>query len=759
MPTPTTRLRAVLQDPGGSLNTWGSVLNDQAITLLDEAIAGVEKITLTGDVTLSSANYATDQARNAALIFQGSPASAVTVTIPSVEKVYVCSNQTAQAVTLKAGGSGVTLAAGDRAVIWCDGTDCGLGSISATTVNGLIANAQLAGANLPGQTGNAGKFLQTDGSVPLWADVIIPDVAGGADATITTGTTLTAAASVVQSVDMSSNAQSVRLPAATSLTKGGRKFVILGVGNRTFGVRDNAGALLTVVPAGGAAELHLRDNSTAAGAWGVTGRGLEPALTLVDHTAPSAQNIQVAHEAACRLTDTLSIHFAASPSSFLYAVAVDSTPGAGTVGTWVLVDGTNAMATLNHCFRISDTQAIVFWVGPAAAHKAAVLTVDPATRAITVGTAASTTNAFLANVTFSGRPVLAQLTPTLYVVLGGNGTWAMAISVSGAAVTFGAISSTIGTTVQQVLACYRISDTQALAIYVDDSGTAGSPYSLRAAVLSVSGTTISVGSSAGANDQVASAVIPTCQLSATKYGVAFANSAGTGVISFLITVSGTVVSFGGSATIEAVASANALYTSQNANRFQPNLSRISDTSALLTYAVSGGASRHVVLYEVANSLQPGPILYSLFADTNGGNFPQTSAGFLAFSGHADEQAVFSVTINGNALEVTGTFADMGFIPATANTNRFGLSGGVFGIYQGNGAGTLRNILFHLFRFRAGGPPQYLGPLRRNNNAGTSNTVPVEIAANKVAMINAAGLTQPTATGDNVRLQIVEFASL
>lgn len=771
MPTPTTRLRAQLQDPGSNLNVWGQLLNDTGLALLDEAIAGVEKISLTGStglLTLTSANYTSDQARNAALIFTGTPTVDVTVTIPSVEKVYLVSNTTGRNVTLTAGGVGVTLAANDRAPIWCDGTDCGFGAVTKQTVNGLIANAQLAPGDLPDQAANAGKFLQTDGSVPLWANVPNPDVGGGADAPITTSVTLANNASVVQSVDMSSNAQSVKLPPATTLTKGGRKFVFLGVGNRTFGVRDNAGTLLTVVPAGGAAELHLRDNTTAAGSWGVTGRGLEPALTLVDYTATSGFT---AWEVACRLTDTLSLHFLASSNPYLYAVAADSTPGASSVGTPTFVDGVLVLNSLYHCFRISDTQAIAFWsTTGTVTYKAAVLTVDPATKAVTVGTAASTTVGFLQNVTFTGRPAMAQLTPTLYVVMfeeGGSGNiLSLAVSVSGSAVTIGAASAALSATVtgvaNSVQACYRISDTQALAIYTDDSGTANAPYSLRAVVLSVSGTTITVGTSAGINDvTLSSSQYFNCQLSPTKYLVVYAPNSNTSISGVAITVSGASVTFGTPLLI-ASGMPSGTYTAfndLNANRFQPNLYAIDATRALLTTGASTipTVSRHYVLTENNGTLTAGPGLFSLWLNEGGGNFPQTPAGFLALNGSADEQSVFSVTINGTALEVTGTFNDIGASFEPTHYHRFGLSGGVCGALAA-AAGSSRYGVVQLFRFRPNAPPQFLGILRRNNISGSS-AVPVEVAPNKAAFLAGAGLTQPNASSGSaaVRLQIVEFA--
>jgi len=180
MPTPTTRLRAVLQDPGSNLNTWGANLNTQAIALLDEAVAGVEKITLTGSMTLTSANYATDQARNAALVFSGSPTGAVSVTIPAVEKTYLVANNSTVAVTLTAGGVGVTLAAGDKAAIWCDGTDCGTATVTRETVANLITAAALTPGTIPSQTGNAGKYLATNGTTASWAALPLATIARSA---------------------------------------------------------------------------------------------------------------------------------------------------------------------------------------------------------------------------------------------------------------------------------------------------------------------------------------------------------------------------------------------------------------------------------------------------------------------------------------------------------------------------------------------------------------------------------------------------
>jgi hypothetical protein len=792
MPSPTTRLRLMRVDPGSDLNVWGQRLNENVFDLLDEAAGGVEKISLTGSngtLTLSSANYATDQARNAALIFQGTPSVDVTVTIPSVEKVYTCVNQTGRTITLTAGGVTVALVPGDRSVVWCDGTDCGFGSMSAQTVNGLITNAQLAGANLPGQAGNQGKFLQTDGAVLQWGFALpdqannagkflqttgaaatwaaLPDIAGGADATITTASTLTASSSVVQSVDMAAEAQSVTLPNATTLTKGGRKFVVLGVGPRSFGVRDAAGTLLTVVGAGGAAELHLRDNATAAGSWGVTGRGLEPALTLLDHTVAPASAGSAAG-VAVRLTDTLSLHFGhvtTSNNGGLVALAVDSTPGAASVGTWTVVEAASSN-TAHIGFRISDTQAVIFWYAPTATTKAAVLTVDPATKAISVGVVWSSAAVhFMANTTYTSAPNLIQLTPTLYLAQY-SALVAAAISVSGTTVTVGAASANYLVRSGAPVALYRMSDSQALAIYVDDSGTTGSPYSIRAVVLTVSGTTVTVGTSAGINETVGPLEAATVQLTANKYLAAW-QDAGTGVSGTTkaagITVSGNTVSFSAALTLETgLSPSSSNYVTSS--RFFPETIRLTDTTALLTSRFSGISLRTYVLTEVSGSVVASSSLSIMEGMMLGGG-----ADGVAVYTNPGSNSNNSATVQGISVS-SGAPVPVDAEPAALGHSfqgyRFRLSSGVIGIAVNHVHNPSTNVIstvnatgrVALYRQR-GASITSLGVIQLSPStswgggslSSPAALTPVELSANKVAFI--AG-QQNTA----VNLQILEFAA-
>ncbi|MDF1769834.1 hypothetical protein [Maricaulis sp.] len=92
--------------------------------LIEDAIAGWEAHTITGDKTLTSTNYATDQARMAMLEFDGSPSAAFEITIPAAPKWYFVKNSSGQRATITAGGVGAVAYNGEVVAILCDGTDC-----------------------------------------------------------------------------------------------------------------------------------------------------------------------------------------------------------------------------------------------------------------------------------------------------------------------------------------------------------------------------------------------------------------------------------------------------------------------------------------------------------------------------------------------------------------------------------------------------------------------------------------------------------
>ena len=136
--TYSTSLGLELIGNGEQAGTWGTTTNTNLGTLLEQAIAGVESITLTGgDYTLTDYNGLPDQARNAVLVFGGLLAAPCNVIAPAVEKVYIVRNFSNATVTVKtSGGNGVAIANAASEVIFCDGTNF----FSATQFNYIDGN-------------------------------------------------------------------------------------------------------------------------------------------------------------------------------------------------------------------------------------------------------------------------------------------------------------------------------------------------------------------------------------------------------------------------------------------------------------------------------------------------------------------------------------------------------------------------------------------------------------------------------------------
>lgn len=122
-----TQLGFVKQADGENIGTWGDVLNEQLIDLLDDAIGGyVEVSVASGNVTLAFADGTADNnGRHAVVKFTGSPGTTRTVTFPNKQKTYYINNGSDGSVicTAGAGAATVTILAGNKDIIYIDGSD------------------------------------------------------------------------------------------------------------------------------------------------------------------------------------------------------------------------------------------------------------------------------------------------------------------------------------------------------------------------------------------------------------------------------------------------------------------------------------------------------------------------------------------------------------------------------------------------------------------------------------------------------------
>lgn len=134
------------------VDSWDVPLNGN-MDIIDAALGGVASINatgLSGNITLSEAQY-----QCLAITITGTPTSAITYRVPSgVGGIWVFTNSTSggQTVGLSsvAGGSAVTVAAGENTIATCDGSSTGM---------------KVAVNTPPAAGGSSG---QARGSSPLW---------------------------------------------------------------------------------------------------------------------------------------------------------------------------------------------------------------------------------------------------------------------------------------------------------------------------------------------------------------------------------------------------------------------------------------------------------------------------------------------------------------------------------------------------------------------------------------------------------------
>lgn len=110
---------------GTESNTWGSVVNDQITSLLEDAVANTASIDVSAaNVTLSDTDGIADQARCAILLISGTPGTTRNIVAPSRSKTYIVINDSDSSVVVKGSATtGVTVVSNDKALIAWDGSD------------------------------------------------------------------------------------------------------------------------------------------------------------------------------------------------------------------------------------------------------------------------------------------------------------------------------------------------------------------------------------------------------------------------------------------------------------------------------------------------------------------------------------------------------------------------------------------------------------------------------------------------------------
>ena len=192
-------LRIELIGSGDQAGAWGATTDSNFAYVMDTAIAGYQAVTVSSTaqaltyVNGPSSSAALNQSVYAMLSFTGA-AAASAIYAPPVSKQYIVWNNSSYTITIynstvigntTAAGTGIAIAAGDKIMVWSDGTN--FYDLQAQNLTGTLAiakggtgqtTAQAAINALTGtQTNN--RVLRSDGTNATLSQVVLTtDVTG-----------------------------------------------------------------------------------------------------------------------------------------------------------------------------------------------------------------------------------------------------------------------------------------------------------------------------------------------------------------------------------------------------------------------------------------------------------------------------------------------------------------------------------------------------------------------------------------------------
>ena len=168
MTTAATSLLGLALPVTGELSgTWGDTVNTSLTALLDTAIAGTTTLSADADVTLTTTTLASNQARQAVILWTAGGTATRTITAPAQSKTYIIVNKTSSTQSIKLVGagptSGITIVAAESCVAAWNGAD--FIKISST----LIQLASGVSGTLPIANGGTGSTTLAGASIPTYS--------------------------------------------------------------------------------------------------------------------------------------------------------------------------------------------------------------------------------------------------------------------------------------------------------------------------------------------------------------------------------------------------------------------------------------------------------------------------------------------------------------------------------------------------------------------------------------------------------------
>jgi len=168
--TYSTSLGLELIGQGEQSGTWGITTNNNFGTLVEQAITGVQTITMSNATyTLSFYQGASDEARNAVLVVKGTNLAQQNLIAPGVNKTYIVSNQSGNTVNITtSGGNGITILNNTTALVYCDGTNF----YSATpSLNSVVGNLTVSGSGAFGNNVSVTNNATIGGNVAVTGSI------------------------------------------------------------------------------------------------------------------------------------------------------------------------------------------------------------------------------------------------------------------------------------------------------------------------------------------------------------------------------------------------------------------------------------------------------------------------------------------------------------------------------------------------------------------------------------------------------------
>lgn len=127
-----SNLKFELIGTGEQSGTWGATTNTNIGTAIEQAVVGMATLTSSdfttnvATLTLSNTNAAQNARALCLNIAAGAVSAAGTINVPAIQKPYLIINGSSYTVTVKVSGlTGVAVPAGERTVVYNNGTDVG----------------------------------------------------------------------------------------------------------------------------------------------------------------------------------------------------------------------------------------------------------------------------------------------------------------------------------------------------------------------------------------------------------------------------------------------------------------------------------------------------------------------------------------------------------------------------------------------------------------------------------------------------------